>query len=245
MPKQSPQAQRWHPSPDPMESMPLGIATPKVNPGGPPSSKRQEVLSWFRTLKLNYTETFSWDSDLVREARREFFLKHSYNFTIDGTYNLSEIFRQMAVSANLLGTSIHEIHVSWTGPNELKQVNYALWSLPKGLKFLHAVPPSEPPKVMGLVGIHKLDALWHFGGITHCPWCGKEGQNERTMVNHLQTMHYRLGLMWSRCYDCPSTTSNISAYMGSMTITNWKMIPSQFCPTNLQEELNWPDWESQ
>ena len=47
----------------------------------------------------------------------------------------------MATSANLLGTSIHEIQASWTGPKELKQANYALQSLPKGLKFLHVVPP--------------------------------------------------------------------------------------------------------
>ena len=39
------------------------------------------------------------------------------------------------MSTNLLGTSIHEIQASWTGPKELKQVNYALQSLPKGLKF--------------------------------------------------------------------------------------------------------------
>ena len=81
------------------------------------------------------------------------------------------------------------------GPDELKQANCALRSLPKGLKFLHVVPPSESPKVMGLVGIHDPDTLCHFSGITHCPWCGKEGQNEGTMVNHLQTVHYRLGLV--------------------------------------------------
>ena len=64
---------------------------------------------------------------------------------------------------------------------KLWQANYALRSLPKGLKFLHAVPPSEYPKVMGLVGIHNPDALCHFNGLTHCPWCGKEGQNEGTI----------------------------------------------------------------
>ena len=89
------------------------------------------------------------------------------------------------MSNDLLGTSIHEIQVSWTGPKELKQVNYALRSLPIGLKFLCAVPPSKSPKVMGLVGIHNLDAICHFSGITYCPWCGKEGQNEGTVVNHL------------------------------------------------------------
>ena len=53
-------------------------------------------------------------------------MKHSYNFATDGNCNLSGIFRWLAVSANLLGTSIHEIQASWTGPKELKQANYAL-----------------------------------------------------------------------------------------------------------------------
>ena len=188
--------------------MPLGGITLKAMLGRPPSSKRREVPPWYRALKLSHAEAFSQDSDLVREARREFFLKHSSNFTTEGACNLSEIFKEMAVSADLLGTSIHEIQASWTGPNELKQANYALQSLPKGLKFLQAEPPSESPKVMGLVGIHELDALCHFSGMTHCPWCGKEGQNKGTMVNHLCTVYYRLGLVCNRCHDCPSITSN-------------------------------------
>ena len=73
--------------------------------------------------------------------------------------------------------------MDWT--QKLKQVNYALQSLPKSLKFLHMVLPSESPKVMGLVGIHNPDALHHFSGVTYCPWCGKEGQNKGTMVNYL------------------------------------------------------------
>ena len=114
----------------------------------------------------------------------------------------------MAARADLLGTSIDEIQASWTGPDELKQANYALQSLPKGLKFLQVVPPSESPKVMGLVGIHDQDAFCHFSGITHCPWYGKEGQNKGTVVNHLHTVHYRLGLVCNRCHDCLSITSN-------------------------------------
>ena len=128
---------------------------------------------------------FSQDSDMVKEARREFFLKHSYDFTTDGTHNLSGTFRQLAVSTNLLGTSIYEIQLSWTGPKELKQVNYTLQSLPKGLKFLQVVAPSESPKVMGLMGIYDPNALHHFGGVTYCPWCRKEGQNDGSLVNHL------------------------------------------------------------
>ena len=173
-----------------------------------PSSKRQEVPPWFRTLKPRSTEVFSQDKDMVREARREFFSKHSYNFTTDCTCNLTKIFQQMATSASLLGISIHEIQALWAGPKELKQANYALQSLPKDLRFLHVVPPSESPKVMSLVGIHDLDTLCHFSGITYCPWYRKEGRNEGTMVNHLHTMHYRLGLVYNRCHDCLSTMSN-------------------------------------
>ena len=95
---------------------------------------------------------------------------------------------------------------SRTGQDELWQANYTLRSLPKGLKFLCAVPPSESPKVMGLVGIHDPDALCHFNGLTHCPWCGKEDQNEGTVINHLQTVHYRLGLVCNKCNNCPSTS---------------------------------------
>ena len=40
VPKQSPRSKRWHPSPDPVESRPLGGTTPKATLGRPPSSKR-------------------------------------------------------------------------------------------------------------------------------------------------------------------------------------------------------------
>ena len=116
-----------------------------------PNSKQWETLPWNRALKLSHAKAFSQDSDLVKEAREAFFSKHSYNFIDDGTRDLSEIFQQMATNAKLLGTSIHKIQASWMGPEELKQANYALRALPKGLKFLHAVPPSESPKVMGLM----------------------------------------------------------------------------------------------
>ena len=113
----------------------------------------------------------SWDTNLVKEARKEYFKRHSYNFSVEGTCNLSEVFRQMAKSADLLGTAIHEIQVVWMGLDELLQANYALRSLPKGLKFLCVVPPSESLKVMGLVGIHDPDVLDCFNGLTQGPWC--------------------------------------------------------------------------
>ena len=208
VPMQSPRPKRQHPSPDPVESMPLGRTTSKTTLEGPPSSKWQQVPLCNKVLKPSCAEAFSWDSDLVKEARKEYFSKHSYNFVMEGTHDLLEVFKQMATSTKLLGTSIYEIQVSWTGPDELRQANYGLRSLPKGIKLLHVVPCSESPKVIGLMGIHNPDALCHFNGVTHCPWCGKEGQNEGTVVNHLWMVHYRLGLVRNKCNDGPSTTSN-------------------------------------
>ena len=66
------------------------------------------------------------------------------------------------------------------------------------------MPTTESPKVMGLMGIHDPNALQHYAGYTYCPWCGKEGQNEGTMVNHLRTTHYRLGLVCNQCFGCPT-----------------------------------------
>ena len=116
----------------------------------------------------------------------------------------------MAKSADLLGSTIYKIQKVWMGPDELQQASYALRSLPKGLKFLCAVPPSESSKVMGLVGIHDPDILHCFNGLTHCLWCEKEGQIEGTVVNHLWMVHYRLGLVCDKCNNCPSSSLDTS-----------------------------------
>ena len=135
------------------------------------------------------------------------------------------------MSASLLGSNIYEIQASWTGPEDLKQANYALWCLLKGLKFLRAVPTSESPKVMGLVGIHDPDALWHFDSFSYCPWCGKEGPNEGTVVNHLRTTHYRLGLVCDKCHSCPTTTCDTLQHHGHHNChqvnTPSKSVPSE------------------
>ena len=134
-------------------------------------------------------------------------------------------------SAGLLGEAIHKIQLSWTGPEELKQDTYALQSLPKGLRFLRAVPTSESPKVMGLMGIHNPNALWHYAGYTYCPWCGKEGQNEGMVVNHLRTTHYRLGLVCDQCFGCPSVMLDSLCQHGCQDCQQYS-VPSGLGPSN-------------
>ena len=225
VPKWSPQPKRWLPSPEPQGSMSIDETTPRAMQEGPSSPKRHEGPAWFTSLKPSCVVTFLWDSSIVKDARSHFFSNHSYNFVNNGTCNLSDVFKGLAKSVSLLGEAIFEIQLSLTGPEELKQANYALWSLPKGLRFLRAVPTSESPKVMGLMGIHDPDALWHYAGYTYCPWCGKEGQNEGTVVNHLRTTHYRLGLVCSWCFGYPSVTLDSLCQHGCQDC-QWYSAPS-------------------
>ena len=85
---------------------------------------------------------------------------------------------------------------------------------------------------MGFMVIHNPDALHHCNGFTYCPWCGKEGQNEGTVVNHQWMMHYRLGLVCDKCYDYPSTSSDTLCHHG------WQNCPplmSQLHQSNYQQ----------
>ena len=167
------------------------------------SSKSGKTADWSSCLKPSCADAFSWDSGPVKEARLHYFATHPWDWVHGNTDDLSDIFREFAQGARLLGESIHEIKLSWDGLEELKHANYVLQSLPKGLKLQRAVSTKESPKVMGLKGIHDPDALWHFASYTYCPWCGKDGQNEGAVINRLRTVHYRLGLMCDQCFCCP------------------------------------------
>ena len=115
----------------------------------------------------------------------------------------------MIKTADLHGSAIYKIKEAWTGQDELWQANYTLRTLLKGLKFFRAVFPPESPKVMRLMGIHDPDALCCFNRLTHCPWCRMEGQNEGTIINYLQTVHYKLVLLCEKYFGYPSITSEI------------------------------------
>ena len=138
-----------------------------------------------KALSRSCQEAFSRDSKLVQKARQDYYLENCPHFDSKTSCDLVDVFQSMIESAGLLRSEIHEIKETWTGWSELQYTNYALRTLPKGLKFFCPVPPSESLKVMGLTSIHHPNALHHFNGVTHCLWCRKEGQNEGTVVNHL------------------------------------------------------------
>ena len=113
----------------------------------------------------------------------------------------------MIASAGALGFHIYKIQEVWEGQSELQYENDALKTLPWGLWFFCSALPPKSPKGMGLAGVHNPDTLSHLTGVTFCPWRGKEGQKKVSIVNQLQTTHYKLGLVCKTCFCCPSVTS--------------------------------------
>ena len=141
---------------------------------------------------------------------------HCPTFDQEGSHDLSSLFQEMITSAYLLGSEIYEVQEVWAGQRELRFANHTMSSMPKGLQFFCLVSPLESPKAMGLKGIHHPNALCHCAGLSFCPWCRKEGQNKGTVVNHLQTMLYRLGLVCSDCLHYSTTTSEAMRLHGQV-----------------------------
>ena len=154
----SPQLKRCHSSTDAQGDMSIDESSPITLQEGPSNSKRGKTTGWSSILlKPSHVDAFSWDSSPIKEARECYLTAHPWDWARGNTDDLSDIFREFAQGAGFLGEFIHEIQVSWNGPEEVKHANYILRSLPKGLKFLRVVSTKESPKIMGLKGIHDSD----------------------------------------------------------------------------------------
>ena len=165
-------------------------------------------------LSKSHQEAFNRDSRLVQKAREDYFWANWLHFNNKNSSDLTGIFQNMIESTSLLGSETFEIQETWMGWHDLEYANYVLKTLLKGLNFFCPVSPSESLKVMGLTNIHHPDAHHHFNGVTYCPWCRKEGQNEGMIVNCLQMTHYKLGLVCKKHFCCPSVTSKAIQHHG-------------------------------
>ena len=219
-PKWSPPPKRQHSSPDAQGDTSLDKDFPVTLQVESSNSKKGKTANWLTSMKSDCADAFSWDSDPMKEARAHYLATHSWDWTRSNTEDFSNIFKELVQEAGLLGESIFNIQWSWEGLEHLKQANYVFQSQPKGLKFIRAVSAKVSPKEMGLKGIHDPEALQHFVGYTYCPWCGKYRQNEGTIINHLRTVHYKLGLICNWCFGCPMTTLDTLHRHGPITCTN-------------------------
>ena len=193
---------------------------PTTSQGESSNPKKGKTADWLTDMKSEHVDAFSWDSDSIIYARAHYLAMHSWDWAHGNAEDLSDIFKELAQEVGLLDESIFELQWSWKGPEHLQQANYVFQSQPKGLRFLRVVSTKESPKEMGLKGIHDPVALRHFSRFTYCPWCGKSGQNEGTIINHLRTTHYKLGLICDRCYGCPTTMSDTLCRHGHINCTN-------------------------
>ena len=109
--------------PEPQGSTSIDETTSRAMQEGPSSPKKHETPGWFTTLKPSCAEAFLWDSSIIKDARTCFFSKHAYDLVNDGTHDLSNVFKGLDKSAGLLGEVIHEMQLSWTRLEELKQAN--------------------------------------------------------------------------------------------------------------------------
>ena len=173
----------------------------------PPHLKWKEGTFFMASLKGDQQEAFAKDSLLVQKAMEDYFKAHHPHFNHETLQDLSNLFQDMIMSTDLLNSEIFKIQEKWTRQEDLQATNDPSKALPKGLQFFQTISLMELPKVMGLEGIHHPDALHHFASVTFCPWCGKVGQNEGTIVNHLWTTHYRLRLVCEKCL-CSYTTAS-------------------------------------
>ena len=161
--------------------------------------KAERGRSSGRALGGAHWEAFHKDLDLVQHIKWTFFKAHPLVFHKEVTYELTNVFRAKAEMAGLMDTKIHWVQDQWQGKKEFCTANYMARGSVKDLHYFWVVSPLKSPKIMGLKGIHSPEALKHQVRLSFCPWCGKEGKNEGTMVNHPCTRHYHIRLINERC----------------------------------------------
>ena len=89
-------------------------------------------------------------------------------------------------------------------------------------------------------------------GVIHCLWCGKEGQNEGTVINYLWMMHYKAGLVCKKCFCCPQSHPRPSGVMARKAASHlqkeapmghlcWPNHKCKVCPINIPKMGTWTE----
>ena len=138
-----------------------------------PNEGKRRKIPWWGCLKDAHQEAFRKDSNLVKWIRQTYFRAHHPEFNSEITHTLGPCF-QGDSRHSLLKTKIHQVQDPWPGKKELCAANCAAMSSAKDIFYFWVVSPTESSNIMGLKGIHSPEALKCQGGLSFCPWCGKE-----------------------------------------------------------------------
>ena len=124
--KWSPQPKRHHSSTDAQGDMSIDESFPMALQEGPSNSKRGKTIGWSSSLKPSCTDTFSWDSSPINEARECYFTTHPWDWARGITDDLSDIFRELASPRCWLAEQVHPRNTSimeWTRGIETCQLH--------------------------------------------------------------------------------------------------------------------------
>ena len=80
-------------------------------------------------------EAFCKDSELVQQIRWTYFRTHALTFHKEDTYELTEVFKELAEMAGLLGTEVYPVHDQWVGRAELCSAYHVVRGSTKDLHF--------------------------------------------------------------------------------------------------------------
>ena len=119
-PKWSPPWKRWHSSTDVQGDMPADEDFPRTSQEEAPLPKRGKTANWLTSMRPECADTFSWDSDFIKGARACYITTHPWDWAHGNMDDLSNIFKEQAQEAGLLGESIFEIQQLWKGPDHLQ-----------------------------------------------------------------------------------------------------------------------------
>ena len=115
------------------------------------NSKKGKTANWLTSMKSSCTDAFSQDSDPMKEARARYFATHSWDWTHSNMEDLSNIFKELAQEAGLLGESIFKLQWSLgrTGAFETSQLCFSVSTqgakIPKG-SFHQGISKGDGPE---------------------------------------------------------------------------------------------------
>ena len=87
---------------------------------------------------------------MVQHKRWTYFRTHVLTFHREDTYELTEVFKELAEMAGVLGTKAYPVQDPWVSKRELHSTYYAVRGSTKDLHFFRRVVPLKSPKIMGL-----------------------------------------------------------------------------------------------
>ena len=81
--------------------------------------RQKEGRPLARLLKESCQEAFRKDCKLILVTKWAYFKTHHPHYDHEGSHNLSHTFKEMATSAGLLSSDVHEVQQVWTGQKDL------------------------------------------------------------------------------------------------------------------------------